>query len=428
MNRMLRKTALLLAACASAPLAVAQLSLDRIREDWHAGRYPITYEETTRYRLQPYGKRLEVYYMEGTSLCRMPGRADLGREVLQWALDNFSMSRDDAATVQKELDACQGVPVAHPITIVFNTTLAVASSSGRTKMFYYNAGDNALKSVPVEVVREIPPEELDKRLFGRSRVADAKDSVNRLTGPGAVSEASKHFVVVSRQHAPEILGSIGEQLDRVYDFFISEYGMRPPDFLISVYLVTNASDLERLSTALHGIRLSPQSIGYSYQADMSMVGMVQQAQTGTLQHELFHLMVRNNFGDIPPWMDEGMAALYEVAETRNGRVVGVENWRGPVLNTLWQLQPPVEQLIKMNWFQFSGGDEGYSTARQAAIHSKARYLMLYLQNQGKLRDVYHAFQVRDIGTDSARLLSTTVRQDLHRLESDFDGWFRKTNR
>lgn len=427
---MLAKTAFLLAACAGASTAWAQLSLDKIRQDWHAHRYPLTYEETTVYRLQPYGKQLEVYYMEGTSLCRMEGRSDLGVKVLQWSLDNFSLSRQDVATVQRELTACQSaaVPESSPATIVFNTTLAVASSAGRTKMFYYSSGNNALKSVPVEVVREIPREELDKRLFARSRVAEARDSAIRLAGTGAVAEASKYFVVVSRQHSPGSLTSIGEQLDRVYDFFISEYGMRPPDSLISVYLVDNSSDLQRLSTALHGIRLSPQSIGYSYQADMSMVGIVQQAQTGTLQHELFHLMVRNNFGDIPPWMDEGMAALYEVAETRNGRVVGLENWRGPVLNTLWPLQPPVDQLIKMNWFQFSGGDEEYSTDRQAAIHAKARYLMLYLQNLGKLRDLYRAFQARQIGTDSAALLSASVGQDLGALERDFDAWFRESKR
>jgi hypothetical protein len=427
---MLRRTVFLLAACASVPLALAQLSLDKIREDWGARKYPATYEETEIYRKQPYGKRLEVYYMGGTSLCRMRGQTDLGTKYMQWILDNFSMSQTDFTTVQGELQACQSaaVPVAFPMTIVFNTTLAVASSAGRTKMFYYDGGNNALKSVPVEVVREIPREELDKRLFGLSRVAEAKDLVNRLAGTDAVSEASKYFVVVSRQHPPEVLHSIGKKLDQIYDFFVSEYAMRPPEYLISVYLVTNASDLQRLSTALHGIRLSPQSIGYSYQADMSMVGMVQQAATGTLQHELFHLMVRNNFGDVPPWMDEGMAALYEVAETRNGRVVGVENWRGPVLDTLWRLQPPVEQLIKMNWFQFSGGDKEYNTDRQAAIHSKARYFMLYLQNQGKLHDVYRAFQAREIGTDSAELLSSTVRQDLGALESDFDAWFRKTNR
>ena len=427
---MVGKIAFLLVACAAAPMARAQLSLDKIRQDWHARKYPLTYEETTVYRLQPYGKQLEVYYMEGTSLCRMQGRTDLGEKVLQWSLDNFSLSRQDVATVQRELNTCQStsVPEVFPATIVFNTTLAVASSAGRTKMFYYNSGDNALKSVPVEVVREIPRTELDKRLFGRSRVAEAQDSANRLAGSGAVSEASKNFVVVSRQHPPKVLSSIGEQLDRVYDFFVSEYGMRPPDSLISVYLVNNASDLQQLSTALHGIRVSPQSIGYSYQADMSMVGIVQQAQTGTLQHELFHLMVRNNFGDIPPWMDEGMAALYEVADTRNARVVGLENWRGPVLDTLWRLQPPVEQLIRMNWFQFSGGDEEYNTDRQAAIHAKARYLMLYLQNQGKLRDIYRAFHAREIGTDSAALLSATVGQDLRALESDFDAWFRKANR
>jgi hypothetical protein len=406
---MLKRTALLSVACDFAPVELAQHTLDEIREDWRARKYPPTYEETEQYRKEPYGKRLEVYYMGGTSLCRMPGQADLGTKYMQWILDNFSLSRQDMTTVQRERQACQSAasPITSPLVISFNTTLASASSSGRTKMFYYTGGENALKSVPVEVVREIPIEEFEKRLFARQEASRAKVEVSRLAGEGAVSEVSKYFVVASSQHTPGELRSIGQQLDKVYDFFLSEYVMRAPESLISVYLVPNSNALGTLSAALHGMRLSPQSIGYSYQADM---------------------MVRNNFGDVPPWLDEGMAALYEVTETRNGRVAGAPNWRGPVLQMLWSQQPPVEKLIRMNWFDFSGGDDEFNTEKQAAIHAKARYLMLYLQNEGKLRGVYSAFQSREIGADSAALLRATLRTDLGALERDFQAWFRKTNR
>ena len=56
---------------------------------------------------------------------------------------------------------------------------------------------------------------------------------------------------------------------------------------------------------------------------------------------------------------------------------------------------------------------GHFTARQAANHAKARYLMLYLQNEQKLRNVYRAFQSREIGSDPASLLSSTLQTDLH---------------
>ena len=417
---------LALAAVVSASPAAAQASLDNIRADWRARKYPQTYEATEEYRKQPYGKQLEVYYMGGTSLCRIQGDADLGTKYMQWILDNFWLTRKDIDTVQQELAVCRTAtaPSRLPVYINFATTMAVAGSSGRTKMFYFVGGNNALKSEPVQIVREVPRDELDRRLFREGQTPQAKDAVRRLIGANGRSEASKHFAVASTTHSVEQLRSIGEQLDTVYDFFIARYGMRAPETLISVYLVPNASAFQALSVALHGIKVSPQSIGYSYQADMSMVGIIPGPQIGTLQHELFHLMVRNDFGDIPPWLDEGMAALYEVAQVGPDEVRGLPNWRGQVLSELSGLQPSVEQLIKMNWFAFSGGEQEFNTERQAAQHAKARYLILYLQNQGMLVPVYRAFQSREIGSDPVALLSATLKKPLPAVESDFQAWFK----
>lgn len=413
--------------CGFAPVAFAQLQLETIRDGWRARRYPETYEATEQYRKAPYGKQLEVYYMGGTSLCRIPGRADRGAVYMQWILDNFWLTPQAGETVQKELETCRTASAVPPLVIAFNGTLATAGSSGRTKMYYFTGGNNALKSEPVTVVKEIPEEELRKRLFAPGDAERAKAAVAGLAGGGDVA-ASSHFVVASAMHDAGQLRAIGERLDAVYDFFVAEYSMRPPDHLISVYLTPDERALQARSVALHGIQLSPQSIGYSYQADMSMIGIVPGQEIGTLQHELFHLMVRNNFGDIPPWLDEGMAALYEVSRRSGRRILGAPNWRGPVLDQLWELQPPAEALVRMNWLQLNSGDRSFQTERQAANHAKARYLVMYLQEEGKLRDVYRAFQAREIGTDSVALLGQTLRTDMTALEAGFQAWFKRTLR
>ena len=87
------------------------------------------------------------------------------------------------------------------------------------------------------------------------------------------------------------------------------------------------------------------SIGYSFQPNMSRVAVIPSTTIGTLAHELFHLMVRNDFGDIPPWMDEGMAALYEVSRIRGTMIAGIPNWRGTVLERFWDIRPSVEDLV-----------------------------------------------------------------------------------
>lgn len=427
---MLVRTGLLLALlCASQ--GAADDRLDRIRSAWRAHAYPEAYEATEQYRKEPYGKRVEVYYIGGTSLCRIAGRADRGATYMQWILDNFSLDAPDRATVNGELKACRTAAAdAAPVAITVNAMMATATSSGHTKMYYYEGGNNAMRSVPVKVVRKVREEELLNRLFASGDAARAMSAVKQLAGGGASVEASTHFVVASSRHSAAQLRAVGQQLDKVYEFFLIEYGIPVQEHLISVYLEPDAGALRARAITLHGIELSPQSIGYSYQADMSMVGIIGPSPApaiGTLQHELFHLMVRSDFGDIPPWMDEGMAGLYEVTRTQGGRVIGTPNWRGPVLNSLRQLQPAVQDLVKMNWMQFSGGDSEYDSARQAANHAKARYLMLYLQNEQKLRSVYRAFRTREIGSDPASLLSSTLQTDLGALENDFQKWFAKIN-
>lgn len=426
-----RCTLLVLAVCSFTPGVFGQPALETIRSDWKRREYVSAHQGADRFRKEPYGKQPETYFIGGTSLCRIRGEAVSGMKWLDWMLENFSLSAQDRATVQNELKVCAlgaALPTKPPVVITFNTTQAMASSSGRTKMYYFDGGNNALKSIPVEVVRTMDRETLEQRLYAPRDADRAKAEVGRLAGGNAIAESSRYFVVASATHSVEQLRAVGAALDKVYDFFLAEYGMRAPGHLISVYLVPSAGDLQALSLQLHGIRVSPQSIGYSYQADMSMVGVVSGVQVGTLQHELFHLMVRNNFGDVPPWIDEGMAALYEVTQNRNGKVMGAPNWRGRVLRDLSGLQPRIEELAKMNWITFSGGDEDYSTARQAAIHAKARYLMLYLQDQGKLRDVYRAFQSREIGADSLATLQSALGKNLGSVESDFRIWFEKIDR
>jgi hypothetical protein len=407
------------------------VKLEDIRTEWRAARYEATYRDCEVYRKQEYGKRADVYYMAATSLCRLPGRVDLGAKYMQWILANYPLSQADRAVVSAELDVCrtaQNPPAPATVTIVARAT---ASSQGSAKMFFGIDGRNALFSVPTEVIREIAPDVFKARLFApASSAAASRAATTRLSkiggspAPRPSVSSSRRFVVASYDARPAAqLGTVGRQLDTAFEFFVTEYGMRAPASLITVYLVNDATVMRRVADNLYGLRLSAQSIGFSFQDDLSMLGIVQSTATGTLQHELFHLMVRNNFGDAPPWLDEGMAALYEQSVVRDGRLAGEPNWRGEVLRRFGQDQPTVERLVAMNWFEFSGGTSDFDTVRQSAIHAKARYFTLYLQQKSLLTSVYKAFQTRDIGTDPAATLSATLGRDLKDVERDFQTWF-----
>jgi hypothetical protein len=231
----------------------------------------------------------------------------------------------------------------------------------------------------------------------------------------------------------EELKRVGESLEQYLQFFVSKYGMRPPPFLITVYFAADRRQLRELARKLHGIDVAPGSIGYSFLADQSMVGWADGKAYGTFAHELFHVMVRGNFGDIPPFLDEGMAALYEVSRFDQGRAVGVGNWRGVLLRKFWAERPGIKDLVQMNrgaLDDVAGASEvGGASGKQAANHATARYLMLYFQERGELLPVYKAFRSRKVNDRPAaqgvELLEAVLGRSLGAVDTEFAEWFGK---
>jgi hypothetical protein len=152
---------------------------------------------------------------------------------------------------------------------------------------------------------------------------------------------------------------------------------------------------------------------------------------GTFAHELFHVMVRSNFGDIPPFLDECMAALYEVSGFEGRRAVGVRNWRGAILRNGWTNRPRITDVVQMNRSAFDDltgpSDQLASGGKQGVNHATARYLMLYLQQRGELLAVYKAFlnrKVTDRPADrSVALLESVLGRPLDAVDAEFAVWF-----
>jgi hypothetical protein len=241
-----------------------------------------------------------------------------------------------------------------------------------------------------------------------------------------------------QQMAPTIPSSatdlrrVGESLEDYLRFFISEYGMRPPSYLITVYFAADRTQLRELAKKLHGLDLASGSIGYSFPADQSMVGWADGKAYGTFAHELFHVMVRNNFGDIPPFLDEGMAALYEVSRFEGNRAVGVPNWRGAILSKARGERPRIKDLVQMNRSAFDDiagpSDQLVPGEKQSANHATARYLILYLQQRGELLPVYKAFLNRKVNdrpaAQSVLLLESVLGRSLDTVDAEFAAWFK----
>jgi hypothetical protein len=100
---------------------------------------------------------------------------------------------------------------------------------------------------------------------------------------------------------------------------------------------------------------------------------------GSLRHELVHVLLRDDLGSVPYWLDEGLASLYVSVKPTKKRLHFLVNYR---LNQLRAARaagrlPDFEKLA-------SSDDRNVYGSNHRAYYSLAQFLLLYLERQGKL--------------------------------------------
>jgi len=108
---------------------------------------------------------------------------------------------------------------------------------------------------------------------------------------------------------------------------------------------------------------------------------------GTLVHEIVHPYVEADFPNAPAWLNEGLGSLFEQSAERDGRIVGLTNWRlAGLQKAIAKGQVPTfKKLTHLGDNEFYGDESGVN-------YASARYLLYYLQEHGKLREFYRSFR------------------------------------
>jgi hypothetical protein len=201
-------------------------------------------------------------------------------------------------------------------------------------------------------------------------------------------------------------------------------------------IVPDAAAVVALASRVHGLKASPLTLGYAFQNDLSVSAIMTTTQAGTLLHELFHLLVRAKFGDVPTWLDEGMASLYETSSVVGDDYLGEPNWRGNVLREMRDQFGSFSLARYVAWAANDGvrlrhPDEVLQQRpdESAYIAAMGRYFMLYVQEQGRLGPLFAALRDRPASVRkmpalqaSLRLIEQSVGQPPADLERDFNRW------
>jgi hypothetical protein len=408
------------------------------KRNWLETRYPAAYPPLLAYRGSPEGRTAEVDYMLGTSACRIDERRQWGARTLNYVLYSYQLTSISRGLITSERDKCR-TPVKLAVLGAEARQgiekLVAAGATARGKMFSFE-GDKSITSYPARQIRVISPAVLQARLVPVGKADAMASTLKPLAATGRVAIIGRFAFVTAAGQSDEQLKTIARDLERYLDFLNREYQITPPSSYLTIYLEPTIHGVQMTADRVHGLDVSESALGYAYQDDLSTVAFVRGTQSGTLLHEMFHLLVRRSFGDIPQWLDEGIASLYEVSRYDGTRQIGLPNWRSRVLRNEYVDKVKLANVIASPWFGFdrtdaTGTSMGFenSSERMAMNLATARYLALYLQENGKLADVYRAFRARDPGgADDPALEAKSIvaaqTTALDQLQVDYDKWLK----
>ncbi|HEY6728546.1 MAG TPA: hypothetical protein VI197_31260 [Polyangiaceae bacterium] len=172
-----------------------------------------------------------------------------------------------------------------------------------------------------------------------------------------------------------------------------EYFAEDPRDVLEIWLFKDAGSYEHHATSLFGSQPGT-PFGY-YSRDARALVMNISTGGGTLVHEIVHPYIEANFPDCPAWFNEGLGSLYEQSAERDGRIVGLTNWRLAGLQQAIRARglPSFRALTSTTTHEFYELDPGTN-------YAQARYLLYYLQERGLLAPYYREF-TRHVAEDAS---------------------------
>ena len=164
----------------------------------------------------------------------------------------------------------------------------------------------------------------------------------------------------------------------------AEYFASDPDTILDVWLFDGDASYRRYTKQVFDDTPST-PYGYYSRAHGALIMNIATGG-GTLVHEIVHPFVAANFPRCPAWFNEGLGSLYEQSSERDGRIVGLTNWRLRGLQEAIRAgrTRPLRDLMATTTSEFYGDDSGLH-------YAMARYLLFWLQEQGHLKQYWAAF-------------------------------------
>jgi len=194
----------------------------------------------------------------------------------------------------------------------------------------------------------------------------------------------KPFVVISDEPRAVVKLRSERTIKWAVDMLKQDYFKKDPGEIIDIWLFKDNKSYYKYSKKIFSTEPTT-PYGFYLEKEKALIMNIETGG-GTLVHEIVHPFIRANFPECPPWLNEGLASLYEQCGERNGHIYGYTNWRLSGLQSAIRenLVPSFEDLCSMD-------EDGFYLKDRGTNYAQARYLCYYLQEQGLLVKFYHEF-------------------------------------
>ena len=243
--------------------------------------------------------------------------------------------------------------------------------------------------------------------------ARAKELEKKLKGQGYTVLVEPPFVVIGDSGAKEVQRVTTGFLRSKIALLEKEYFAKRPDRVLEVWLFKNRQSFFKGAKKFFN---DDPGTPYGYYSPDANALIMNASGLGTLSHELVHPYMEANFPDVPSWFNEGLASLYEQPGEKKGRIYGYPNWRLPNLKK----EIKEKTLPKLSKLIGTTRDEFYEANYDS--YAYARYVVYYLQEQGKLQEFYKKFLADKKDLTGASALTAVLGEDLDAFEPKWRKW------
>jgi hypothetical protein len=238
------------------------------------------------------------------------------------------------------------------------------------------------------------------------------DPIDDLPKLGVIDHGRAHVVVrgelakSARRDALQLADQVIADVERRFT-----RATKNADPQVTLCVLANDDRYLEVARSLGG---EPPSMWGFYQPSRRVAIINYGQSVGNLRHELVHPLLGDDFPGIPSWLNEGIAALYGTARPTKHGFEFLVNYR------LRDLQRAIakHELPTIAELAIVSDTDVYGP-RASVYYAMSRYVLLYVERQGKLSELYaklrdasDADERRDILThyvDDARFVAWARR-------------------